>query len=94
VLPDKAVREMENDDLNDYVVIRVGDEITVDLMAAACGIGYEEAMRDAETVTIEGVPIPFASAATLLRMKQTYREKDLVDRLFLERLLAETEKNK
>jgi len=39
------------------------------------------------------VEIPFASAATLLRMKQTYRDKDEVDRLFLKRLLAEREKN-
>lgn len=89
VLPDKAVREIENDDLNDFVVIRVGDEIVVDSMAAACGITYEDAVRDVETVAVEGVPIPFVSAATLLRMKQTYRSKDEADRLFLERLLAE-----
>ena len=92
VLPDKAVREIANDDLNDYVVIRIGDEITVDLMAAACGVRYEDAVDDVETVTIDGVPIPFASPAALIRMKQTYREKDAIDRQFLDRLLAERKK--
>jgi len=89
VLPDKAVLEIADDDLNDYVVIRVGDEVTVDLMAAACGVTYEDAVRDAEIVTIDGVAIPFASPEALIRMKQTPREKDTIDRVFLERLLAE-----
>jgi len=46
ILPDKAVVEIAGDDLNDYVVIRVGNEITVDLMAAACGVRYEDAVKD------------------------------------------------
>jgi hypothetical protein len=61
-------------------------------MLAACGLSYEDAIKDAETVTIEGVPIPFASAETLWKMKQTYREKDEIDRVFLQRLLAERKK--
>ena len=93
ILPDKAVLDIAGDDLNDYVVIRVGDEITVDLMAAACGVRYEDAVRDVEIITIEGVPIPIASPATLIRTKQTHREKDAIDRLFLERLLLERKKN-
>ncbi len=94
VLPDKAVREIANDDLNDFVLIRVGDEVVVDLMAAACGVTYEDAVRDVETVIVEGVPIPFVSASTLLRTKQTYRSKHEADRLFLERLLAEQGRTK
>ena len=38
---------------------------------------------------IEGIRIPFASPKTLWRMKQTAREKDIPDRLFLRRLLKE-----
>jgi len=84
-LPDKAVLELAEDDLRNWVVVRVADEIVVDLMLAACGIGYEEASREIETVSIQGVPIPFASLDLLLRMKQTHREKDALDRMFLER---------
>jgi hypothetical protein len=89
VLPDQAVRELGDDDLRSYVVVRVADEIVVDLMMAACGISYRDARAEVETFTIEGVPIPFASAKLLLRMKQTYREKDSEDRVFLEHKVAE-----
>ncbi len=85
VLPDKAVRELGDDDLRNYLVVRVVDEVVVDLMLAACGIGYDEASREIETVNIQGVLIPFATPKLLLRMKQTHREKDQLDRMFLER---------
>jgi len=85
VLPDKAVRELGRDDLRNWVVVRVADEVVIDLMLAACGIEYEEASPDIETVTIQSVAIPFASPELLLRMKQTHREKDVLDRQFLER---------
>ena len=32
-LPDQAIREVAPDDLENYIVVRVGDEITIDLMA-------------------------------------------------------------
>ena len=37
---------------------------------------------------LEGVPIPFASPELLLRMKDTYRAKDKLDRAFLSQLVA------
>ena len=86
-LPDGAIREIGPDDLNQYVVVRVGDEFVVDLMKAACGVGYAEASGEISLVTIEGVTIPFATPKLLWRLKQTYREKDKVDRLFLAELL-------
>lgn len=91
-LPDGAVREMADDDLERYVVVRVADEIVVDLMKAACGITYSEASADVDVVTLEGIAIPFATPALLWRTKQTYREKDRPDRAFLAALLGEHEK--
>jgi hypothetical protein len=41
-LPDNAVALLA-DDVGKYRVVRVADEIVVDLMAEACGISYEEA---------------------------------------------------
>ena len=90
-LPDKAILELGDDDLRDYTVVRVSDEIVVDLMISACGIGYDEASRSIETVEIQGVSIPFANPELLLRMKQTPREKDASDRVFLHRKIAERE---
>ncbi len=90
-LPDQAIRELGDEDLRDYVVVRVADEIVVDLMTAACGIAYPEASTEVTTVILDGVAIPFVQPAMLLRMKQTIREKDAIDRIFLHRKIADQE---
>jgi hypothetical protein len=94
VLPDRAVREMGPDDLQNYTVVRVADEIIVDLMISACGISFKEAEPDIEWAEIDGVEIPFASASLLLRMKQTGRERDKLDVLFLEEKLQQSKKRR
>ena len=82
-LPDQAVREMGEGDLDRYVVVRIADEFVVDLLKAACGVEYEEARVLTEDVELEGVRIPFANPDLLWRTKQTIRSKDELDRLFL-----------
>lgn len=86
-LPDQAVRELATNDVEKYTVVRVADEFVVDLMKSACGIEYEEAKENVTIVDIEGVRIPFASPELLWRLKQTRREKDRLDLLFLKELL-------
>lgn len=83
-LPDKAVREMTDDDLDNFVVVRVADEIVVDLMLAACGLTYADAESEIEFMEVGGVRIPFASKKLLWRLKQGWREKDQLDRHWLE----------
>ncbi len=87
-LPDKAVLEVRPEDLNKYVVVRIADEIVIDLMKSACGVEYLEAQKDIVLVNIEGIEIPFANPQLLFKLKQSVREKDSLDRLFLERLLG------
>jgi hypothetical protein len=83
-LPDNAVRELQPGELKQYNVIRVADEILVDLMRSAGGIEYEEAAKAVVIREIQGVPIPFASPRLLWRMKvDTHREKDAGDLVFL-----------
>ncbi len=83
-LPDNAVRELRPGELQQYNVIRVADEILVDLMCSAGGIDYAEAAKDTVIRQIEGVAIPFASPRLLWRMKAaTHREKDALDLVFL-----------
>lgn len=89
-LPDQAVLELKPGEVSEYTVVRINDEITVDLMASASGIGYEEASKDIIIREIGGVPIPFASPRLLYRMKEkTHREKDRADLLFLRTHYAE-----
>lgn len=86
-LPDNAVREMQDNDVREYGVVRVADEFVVDLLKSACGVDYDEAVRDISVHEIKGVPIPFASVRLLWKMKQTYREKDKLDLHFLREVL-------
>jgi hypothetical protein len=87
ILPDRAIRELGEEDIAEWVVVRVNDDITVDLMTEACGVRFEDAMGGIETEVVDGVPIPFAGPGLLLRMKQGMREKDRADRSFLENLM-------
>lgn len=89
-LPDNAVRELQPGELQQYSVIRVGDEILVDLMRSAGGIEYAEAARDRVVRELGGVPIPFASPRLLWRMKAiTHRAKDAGDLVFLRQWFRE-----
>ena len=88
ILPDRAVDQLDRGDVARFTVVRVADEVVVDLMAKSCEIDFAHAIPDAVFSEIDGVRIPFASARTLLKMKQTVREKDIPDRLFLQKLLA------
>jgi len=87
LLPDQAVRDLASDDVDKYSVVRVADEFVVDLMKSACGIEYEEAKADVMFVDIKGVTISFASPELLWKLKQTRREKDQLDLVFLKELL-------
>ncbi len=89
VLADNAARDVADDDVRRHAVVRVVDEIVVDLMGRACGVAYAEAARDAETIERDGVRIPVASPATLIRLKDTPRPQDTLDRAFLEGVLRE-----
>lgn len=89
-LPDNAVRELQPGELQQFNVIRVADEILVDLMRSAGGIDYEEAAKDVVIHDFQGVAIPFASPRLLWRMKAvTHREKDAGDLVFLRYWFAE-----
>ena len=89
-LPDNAARELQPGELQQYNVIRVADEILVDLMRSAGGIDYAEAAKDVVVREVDGVPIPFASPRLLWRMKAiTHREKDAGDLVFLRHWFAE-----
>ncbi len=89
ILPDNAAREVKDSDIEAYGVVRIADEVVVDLMGAACGIDFAAAKDQIDWKVVEGVRIPFASAELLLKTKQTVREKDMIDRLYLQRIIQE-----
>lgn len=92
VLADNAAAEVRDTDVREHTVVRIADEIVVDLMGRACGLSYADVIVDAEHKDLDGVLVPLASPSTLIRTKDTYRPQDAIDRGFLEALLRDKER--
>ena len=88
-LPDNAIKEVALDDVDKYEVVRVADEIVIDLLKKACDITYEKA--EIEYFEFKGVRIPIADLSTMIKTKQSIRDKDKKDLLFLMTILKEKE---
>lgn len=78
-LEDGAARELTLQDLRENKVVKVADEITVDISTLAWKVSYADAEPNIRWEEIEGVKIPFLGLEDLIRSKQTYREKDRLD---------------
>jgi hypothetical protein len=84
VLPDNAAALLADSEVLQYQVVRVADEIVVDLLASACGITYSEASESGiQVFKVHEVEIPVATKEILIRMKNTIRESDAMDVRFL-----------
>jgi hypothetical protein len=89
-LPDNAIGLIADDEVARYKVVRVADEIVVDLLASACGVTYADALEGGiEMRSIQGVSVPVATKDLLIRMKDTVRESDAVDVRYLKLRLSE-----
>lgn len=88
-LPDQAVREIAPDEVAQYTVVRIADEIVIDLMHKACEVTYDKAKDYVQYLDIEGVQIPYLKPEMLIQTKLGMRAKDMQDRVFLEYLLAQ-----
>ena len=87
ILADNAAADVADTDVRDHVVVRVVDEVIVDLMGRACGLSYTDVAADMEWHDLAGVRVPVASPAALVKTKDTYRPQDAIDRSVLQQLL-------
>jgi predicted nucleotidyltransferase len=87
VLPDQAAKDIDPAWFDEGENIRVADAFVVDIMLNACGETYETLKKYAETVDLDGIPVRTINLEGLLLTKQTMRDKDVADRLVLERAL-------
>jgi hypothetical protein len=88
LLPDQAARDIDPAWFEEGDNIRVADVFVVDLMLNACGQTYDSLQRHAETIDLGGIPVRTVNLQGLLLTKQTARDKDVADRIVLERALA------
>jgi hypothetical protein len=86
-MEDGAARELTPRDLLDNVVVKIADEVEVDVSRSAWKVSYEDAIDSALHVEIDGVDVPYVDLKTLLATKETPREQDRADVVRLKRLL-------
>lgn len=87
VLPDQAAKDLVPEWFEEGENIRVADAFVVDLMLNANGYAFEALRSYAQTVELDGIPVKTVSLEGLLLTKQTMREKDVQDRIVLQRAL-------
>jgi hypothetical protein len=84
-MEDGAARELTPADLLENVVVKVADEVEVDVSTKAWKVSYADALPGSRELVVEGIRIPFLGLDALIASKETYREQDAADRM---RLLA------
>lgn len=89
-LPDNSVREINPDDIKKYEVVRVADEIIIDILKKACDITYDKAKI--EYFEFKGVSVPIADITTMIGTKQGIRPRDKEDLAFLLTVLEDESK--
>ncbi len=86
-MEDHAAAELTPQDLVENVVVKIADEVEVDVSTHAWTVSYADAIPSALRVEIEGVAIPFVDLKTLIASKTTYRDQDRIDVQQLQKLL-------
>lgn len=92
ILPE-AVAEVKDDDINRHIVVRmVGEGVVVDLMKSVGEIDYAVLADQIEWFDVEGLRVPVADLDAMIQLKQSYRDKDREDLIFLQGKKAYLEK--
>ena len=86
-LEDHAAAELTPQDIAENVVVKIADEVEVDVSRQAWQVGYAEAAATAEEIVIDGVRVPFLGLEMLIKSKTTYREQDRADLVTLRSLM-------
>lgn len=87
VLADHSAQNLENEWFDEGDNIRLADEVVVDILFNACGETYESLKNHIEIIDLDGLPVNTLDLQGLLKTKNSVREKDIADRLILERVI-------
>jgi len=87
LLPDCSARDIDPAWFEEGENIRVADEFVVDVMLNAGGETYDTLKQYAEIIDLHGLAVRTVNLEGLLRTKQSMRDKDIADRVIIERAL-------
>jgi predicted nucleotidyltransferase len=88
-MKDAAAKELTPRDLLENVVVKIADEVEVDVSRSAWRISFNDAIDSALHVEIDGVDVPYVDLKTLIATKETPRKQDRADIVGLKRLLRQ-----
>jgi hypothetical protein len=88
-LEDRAAAELTPHDFVENIVVKIADEVEVDVSTRAWTVNYADAIVTALKITIEGVEVPYVDLQTLIKSKTTHRAQDKVDIQRLRSLAAD-----
>ncbi|HWN95793.1 MAG TPA: hypothetical protein VNT99_12220 [Methylomirabilota bacterium] len=78
-LQDQAAAELTPQDFVENIVVKIADEVEVDVSTRAWTVSYADAVDTALKTEIQGVEIPYMDLKTLIVSKRTQRGQDQVD---------------
>ncbi len=87
VLPDQVAKDIAPEWFEEGDNIRVADAFVVDIMLNANGQTFDTLRRYAQTIDLDGIAVRTVNLEGLLLTKQTMRQKDVADRIIIERAL-------
>jgi hypothetical protein len=78
-LKEHAAAELTPQDFVDNVVVKIADEVEVDVSTRAWKVSYADAAGTSLKTIIQDVEIPYVDLETLIATKRTHRGQDQVD---------------
>jgi uncharacterized protein (DUF2249 family) len=78
-LENGSAAELTAQDFVDNIVVKIADEVEVDVSTRAWKVTYDEAQKSALRRTINEVQVTYVDLQTLIRSKSTSRQQDRVD---------------
>lgn len=93
LLPDGAAKDIDPSWFCEEENIRVNDAFVIDIMLNANGHTYNTLSKYLEIIDLDGIPVRTINLEGLLLTKQTTRDKDVSDRIILERAIEVFRRN-
>jgi hypothetical protein len=85
-LEDHAAAELTPQDFVENIVVKIADEVEVDVSTRAWTVGYADAIGTSLKTKIQDVEISYVDLKTLIASKRTQRSQDRADVQYLSSL--------
>jgi len=95
IYDDPSIEELKPEEISQYAVIRYGtpDDFYIDFIGRIGEVfSFKDIEKDIEIFEIDNIKIPVCGLETLIKMKETMRDRDMRDLEFLKKKAEERKK--